>query len=118
MTLILRPMKNGVRFEHSDEDTETSVYIDKADTDEVMVRKLRRVIALTEGGQGTPWVEDAMASRLGPQPLAVVSTGQPPVGNGVPSPPSTNGWAAVYGPPKVPERLAGEVELVQPGEDA
>lgn len=102
MTLVLRPMKNGVRFEHADEDTETSVYIDKADTDEDMVRKLRRVIALVEG-----MAPKAPPMRVGVDPEETAVAVQ-----------STNGWAAVYGPPALPDRLQGEVELVQPGEDA
>ncbi|MFG3509670.1 hypothetical protein ACGF5F_29680 [Streptomyces sp. NPDC047821] len=118
MTLVLKT--KAVRFEWSDGDVESVVTLSSEDDQETLVRKLKRIIALVEGGQQTSWVEEAMASRLGPQPLAIVGTGEAPVGNGVPGPASqpTNGWAAVYGPPKPPEHWEGQVEIVKPEEGA
>lgn len=107
MTLVLRPGKTGVRFEFSDEDTETAINIEKTDTDEAMVRKLKRVINLVEGEQGPPAPPGVALAAYDETYKAIV--------NGPPEP--TNGWAK-FVPPAVPPHLEGEVELIKPGEDA
>ncbi|MFD6250283.1 hypothetical protein [Streptomyces roseolus] len=113
MTLTLRPTKTGLRFEYTDDDAETVVSIDKADTEADTVRKLKRVIALVEGEQGAPppGVPEYGVLRPG-------KTLSPHGTEAVPQTPPTNGWEAAYAPPALPERLKGEVELVPPGEDA
>jgi len=105
VTLTLRPTKTGLRFEYTDDDAETVVSIDKSDDETDTVRKLKRVIALVEGG------EAAEAPPTGPyrQPKYPALEALPPQ--------PTNGWQATYGPPALPDRLKGEVELIQPGED-
>ncbi|MFJ2176391.1 hypothetical protein ACIOHE_26310 [Streptomyces sp. NPDC087851] len=116
MTLILRATRDKVTFEWDDEEVFTSVTIKSDETDEAMVRKLKRVIALVEGETGSSWVEQTMASRLKPGPLAVFGTGEPPVGNGVPGP-VTNGWAVPVAAPELPEDRQGDYEIIRPGED-
>lgn len=105
MTLIMKTAKGAAIFEWADEDAETVVKIEPTDDDEVMVRKLKRIIALVEGEQAAlpPGVP---AYAMGPE--QVRKDRQP-----LPS----NGWAA-YAPPPVPPHLEGEIELVQPGEEA
>lgn len=106
MTLMMKTQSRGVvHFEWSDEDAETKISIEHTDPDEVMVRKLKRVIALVEGGQAP---KPAIAGWTGEVQSPAVSAGDVPMQTG-------NGWAA-YAPPEVPEHLQGEVELIPPGE--
>lgn len=105
MTLVMRTAKGAVSFEWSDEDAETVVKIEPTDADEVMVRKLKRVIALAAGEQPQPL---PVVESFPPEPRALISA--EPVQTG-------NGWAAAFAPPEVPERLQGEVELIPPGEE-
>ncbi|GAA4891055.1 hypothetical protein ACFPM3_20305 [Streptomyces coeruleoprunus] len=111
--MTLRLKTKSVRFELTDEDAETVVTLSSDDDQETLVRKLRRVIALVEGEPSGPQSTFLVDGSLNP----AVKTYGPVVGTGA-LPQPTNGWAAMYGPPALPERLEGEVELVQPGEDA
>lgn len=110
MTLVMRTAKGAVAFECSDEDAETVVKIEPTDTDEVMLRKLKRVIALVEGEQAAlpPGVPEYGVMNFGLAAAAI---------KGTPPAQPTNGWAA-YAEPKVPEHLAGEIEVIKPGEEA
>lgn len=95
MTLVLRLVRGAARFEWSDEDAETVVTVESADTDETIVRKLKRIITLLEGE---------------PEPRSAFLAGwtaSPPVHT---APPVTgNGWAA---PPELPEDRQGQWELI------
>jgi hypothetical protein len=111
MTLVMRTAKGAVSFEWNDEDAETVVKIEPTDTDEVMLRKLKRVIALVEGETHLVMRQDGRVEHEpGPLDNRTVVTINPNA--------ATNGWAAAYGPPKVPERLEGEIEVIKPGEEA
>jgi len=112
MTLVLRTAKGAVSFEWTDEDAETVVRIEPTDTDEVMLRKLKRVVALVEGEQ-EPMVTPQSEAALRAYTEAYTGlVGEPPR---LSQP--TNGWAAMA-EPKVPEHLADEVELIKPEEGA
>jgi hypothetical protein len=107
MTLLLKT--KAVRFEWSDGDVESVVTLSSDDDPETLVRKLKRVIALVEGGQAPnvsplPPAAEAVIKKAYEPSVAALATG--------------NGWAAVYGPPKPPEHWEGQVEIVKPGEDA
>jgi hypothetical protein len=95
----------NARFEWVDDDVESVVTLSSEDDEATLVRKLKRIVALVEGGQAQPTIKGWTGPVQGPE-----------VSGGDVLP--TNGWAASYGPPALPERLQGEVELIQPGEDA
>jgi hypothetical protein len=108
MTLSMKMFKDKVRFEWTDGEVESVVSLTAEDSEESALRKLKRVIALVEGGQV-------------PEPFAGVPLGaayKEAVAKAGEVEPPTNGWAAVYGPPKPPEHWEGQVEIVKPGEDA
>ncbi|MGA4942128.1 hypothetical protein [Streptomyces cinereoruber] len=94
----------NARFEWVDDDVESVVTLSSEDDEPTLVRKLKRIVALVEGGQA--------------QATVPVVVGVDPAGDAVVVQTPANGWAAAYGPPPVPEHLQGEVELIQPGEDA
>lgn len=107
--LTLRVTK-PVRVEWSDGDMETTVVLDPGDDQETLVRKLRKVLALVEGGQGKAALEKYT------QALRQVEESTRPQGGdaltGAVAAQPGNGWKALYEPPEVPERLKGEVELI------
>ena len=74
--------------------------------EEALIQTFKDVIAFVEGEQA-PQASGALRAPAGPGEYTV--SVEPATGNG---------WAAVYGPPALPARLQGEVELVQPGEGA
>lgn len=100
--LVMKMFKDKVRFEWSDGEVESVVTLTSGDSEESAMRKLKRVIALVEGEQAPPLFTPAAPSTSG----AVLMS----------SPQTGNGWAAVYGPPELPEDRKGVWELVQPGE--
>ncbi|TXS35082.1 hypothetical protein [Streptomyces sp. t39] len=99
MTLVLRTAKGAVSFEWTDDDAETVVRIEPTDPDEVMLRKLKRVIALVEGEQAPPTAFSALAQAAG-TPAAALATPQ-----------TGNGWAA-FAAPEIPE--GADYELMPP----
>lgn len=109
MTLVLKLTRDMAKFEVSDDDAETVVAITVNDDQDALLRKLKRVIALVEG--------EAPPTLVLPPPAVVrsVMDAKMPADREAQT---GNGWAAAYGPPEVPERLQGEVELIPPGEDA
>ena len=89
------------------EGTRTTVWdVSKGDGEEALIQTFKDVIAFVEGEQA-PQASGALRAPAGPGEYTV--SVEPATGNG---------WAAVYGPPALPARLQGEVELVQPGEGA
>lgn len=109
--LILRPTKTGVRFEFVDDDSETTVVLDKTDDDETMIRKLKKVLALA--APGADWTMRYSPSEMaspGPAPTAVglttASAGE-----------MTNGWKKYAAAPKMPDRLEGEIEIIEGGSE-
>ncbi|AXG81136.1 hypothetical protein [Streptomyces paludis] len=103
MALILRATRDKVTFEWEDEEVFTSVTIKSDETDEAMIRKLKRVIALVEGHDALP-VRD-------PVPPSLPTPYRPPVDT------STNGWAAPVSAPELPEDRQADYEIIRPGED-
>ncbi|MFC8490706.1 hypothetical protein ACFUJU_07850 [Streptomyces sp. NPDC057235] len=99
----------NARFEWVDDDVESVVTLSSDDDEAALVRKLKRIIALVEGEGAKPFISDWTGPVQGPEVSG---------GDVLPSQQPTNGWAAAYGPPAVPEHLQGEVELIQPGEEA
>jgi len=103
------------RFEWVDDDAEWVVTLSSEDDEPTLVRKLKRIVALVEGEQGQVVTRrvrtDVQAIKDWPGPAQ-----GPDVSGGDVQP--TNGWTATYAAPALPERLQGEVELIQPGEDA
>lgn len=106
--MSLKLKTKSVRFEFVDDDVESVVTLSSDDDEAILVRKMRRLIELVEVHQG----QEGNAALM---PLAERMTA--PAVTFVPPAP-TNGWAAAYGPPALPDRLKGEVELIPPGEDA
>lgn len=103
MTLIMKTAKGAVSFEWCDADAETVVRIEPTDEDEVMIRKLKRVIALVEG-EPVPRTAGAYGDTwTAPPPPGMVA----PVQTG-------NGWATMAAPPEIPE--GADYELIPPGE--
>jgi hypothetical protein len=104
-----------VRFEWADADVESVVTLSSGDDQETLVRKLKRIIELVEGQQGQEGAKMLRGIKGWTAPVQ-----GPDVSGGdiLPSQQPTNGWAATYAAPAVPEHLAGEVEYIQPGEDA
>jgi hypothetical protein len=100
----LKLKTKSVRFEFMDDDVESVVTLSSDDDQDILVRKLKRIIALVEGEQGAP------PPKVAPLPQGVSDA----LEKAYDAPPVTNGWAA----PVPPARWAGEVELIQPGEDA
>jgi hypothetical protein len=110
MTLSMKMFKDKVRFEWTDGEVESVVSLTAEDSEESALRKLKRVIALVEGGSETGRAVQKYLEAL-PRPAGATL-------NVAAAPQPTNGWAAVYGPPKPPEHWEGQVEIVKPGEDA
>lgn len=107
MTISLTIGRDSFKICHR-EGARTTVWdVSKNDSEESLIQTFRDVIAFVEGGQAAPvsWHE-----ALGPQRVVGRAEGVAPEQ-------PTNGWAA-YAAPEIPEHLKGEVELVQPGEDA
>jgi len=94
------------------EGARTTVWdVSKNDSEESLIQTFRDVIAFVRSSE-------LRADYSGPNGEEL-RVGVDPAGDGVAIVQSpTNGWAAAYGPPALPERLQGEVELIQPGEDA
>lgn len=109
MTLSLTIGRDSFKICHR-EGARTTVWdVSKNDSEETIVQTFKDVIAFVEGGQAQGWIEEALprpGKTLSPHGTEVVPQVQP-----------TNGWAA-YAAPEIPEHLKGEIELVQPGEDA
>lgn len=105
MTLTMKTYSKGVtRFEWSDEDAETTITVESTDTEEAMVRKLKRVVALVEGREPLPVRE----------PGAML----PPASQAAPAPAVGNGWASIVpaAAPELPDDRKGEWELIPQGE--
>lgn len=102
--LILRPTKSGVKFEWSDDDSETVVTLDKSDDDETMVRKLRKVLSLAEPEDVAHPPRDKVGDVFRDAAKRSASYQQP-----------ANGWKK-YEAPQVPDRLKGDVEMIEEGE--
>jgi succinyl-CoA synthetase alpha subunit len=114
MTLELKLTRVLARFEFNDEDAETVVTVSENDDQEALLRKLKRVVALVEGETAVDGIPMKRAGTLAGAP--VLQVGPYPIGQG-PTPEQVgNGWAAVYGPPEVPE--GADYELIPPGEEA
>ncbi|KUJ70787.1 hypothetical protein ACZ90_00255 [Streptomyces albus subsp. albus] len=94
MALTLITGRGTASFDTGDDVVVTLRVIDPP---EVLLRKLRRVVALSESDPG----------GVDTVPPSV------PVLAGEPQGDFSNGWAAMAAP-KLPERLAGEVELIDP----
>jgi hypothetical protein len=104
MPLIMKTSPKGVaRFEWSDDEAETTVTVEASDPEDVIVRKLKRVIALVDG-------EPPLPQRMPGLALEVAQMASP-----APAPAQGNGWAAVT-PPELPEDRKGEWELYPPKE--
>jgi hypothetical protein len=95
MALVMKLGRAAVRFEWSDGEVESTVTVAFKDDQEVLVRKLKRVIALVEGSAQAlqQWVAEQA-------PTAV------PLGTEYKA-----AKAAVLEPPVLPVRLKGSVEL-------
>lgn len=106
--LTMKMFRTRVEFEWDDQEVNSTVTISDQDDQDSVIRKLKRVIALVEGEQAEPRLNVTKYPTMRPVAAERMADEAPP----------TNGWAAAYGPPKVPEHLEGEVELVQPGEGA
>lgn len=104
--MSLKLKTKSVRFEWVDDDVESVVTLSSEDDEATLVRKLKRIIELVEVQQAQEGNAALMRIGIDPAGDAVVAVQQP-----------TNGWAA-YAAPEIPEHLKGEIELVQPGEDA
>lgn len=98
-----------VRFELVDDEQETTITLSSDDDQETICRKLRRVLSLTEPEMEEPaptheqvWV----GKDLTPSGYVDGAKIEPRPGNG---------WAK-YAKPEVPERLKGEVEMIEEGE--
>lgn len=101
--LTMKTFTRGqVRFEWADEEVESVVSVSPQDDQETIVRKLKRVLALVEG---EPEPRSPFLAGWTKQVTAPESTFPP-----------GNGWAAMAAP-ELPDRLQGEVELIQPGEE-
>ncbi|MFD5107141.1 hypothetical protein [Streptomyces cinereoruber] len=112
MTLSLTIGRDTFKICHK-EGARTTVWdVSKNDSEEALIQTFRDVIAFVEGGQAQEG-NAALLQAVKDWPAPVQG---PDVSGGDVLP--TNGWAAAYGPPPVPEHLQGEVELIQPGEDA
>lgn len=103
----------NARFEWVDDDVESVVTLSSVDDEATLVRKLKRIIELVEVHQGQEG-NAALLNVVPPLPRGAASALDKAYEGTV----ATNGWAAAYGPPALPERLLGEVELIPPGEDA
>ena len=114
MTLSLTIGRDSFKLCHK-EGARTTVWdVSKNDSEESLIQTFKDVIEFVELGrarEGNGALLNAIADWTGPVQGPEVSGGdvQP-----------TNGWAAyvAHEAPELPERLLGEVELVQPGEDA
>jgi len=104
----LKLKTKSVRFEWVDDDAEWVVTLSSEDDEPTLVRKLKRIVALVEGGQA-----EAL-DVVPPLPRGVANALDRAYEGTV----AANGWAAAFQAPALPERLQGEVELIQPGEDA
>lgn len=91
MALEMRATGKAVRFEYHDDEASTVVVLSPDEDQEVLVRKLRRVIALVEGVPRITYPTD-VREFLGPQKA---------VGRALER-------------PEIPEHLKGEVELEEP----
>lgn len=121
MTLTMKPGKTPVIFEYDDGVVSSSVKLLPADDEATLIAKLRRVIALAAEGRALtdfPQAELRANVLSAPRP---VDAGHPDHGAMAAVPPGavtvTNGWAAYAAQaPEIPERLRGEVELIEGGE--
>ncbi|MFK4187285.1 hypothetical protein ACI2L4_25230 [Streptomyces sparsogenes] len=91
MALTLTIGRGQVRVDTGDDVTVT---LRPTDDEPTLIRKLRRIIDLAEGAS------------------AVVSSVPASPDHGVAAAPVGNGWAAMA-PPELPDRLRGEVELIE-----
>ena len=108
MALTMRMFRTRVEFEWDDQEVNSTVTISDQDDQDAVIRKLKRVIALVEG---------ANAGRAAPAHVLPPRMGEIGHYGGIDAPAQTgSSWAAVYGPPPLPEHLVGEVELVPPEE--
>lgn len=106
MTISLTIGRDSLKICHK-EGARTTVWdVSKNDSEESIVQTFKDVIAFVEAGQEPP------APKVNPLPAGVTAALDKAY-----APQATNGWAA-YAPPEVPDHLKGEVELIQPGEDA
>ncbi|UQA91622.1 hypothetical protein [Streptomyces halobius] len=95
--------RTPVKFELSDDLVETSVVLSEQDSEETLVAKLKRIVALVEGEPRPEPVgasPDTWPYPKRPEPQAEAVT--------------TNGWKR-YAKPDPPERWTGEVELIEDG---
>lgn len=96
---VITPRNGTVRFVVTDDDCESSVALAKGDAQEDVMRKLAKVLHLL-GSPAAPPPPPAYAQVQAPEP------GPPPV--------TGNTWARYA---EVPDRLKGEVELIEEGEE-
>ncbi|MGK5530871.1 hypothetical protein [Streptomyces sp. URMC 129] len=100
--LTMKPGRSEVTFLIQDEDTETKIVLSVEDGKEALLRKLHRVGMLADPGSETA-VKAATLGAVAPGDFRS------------PPPQTGNGWA-VFAQPELPDRLAGEVELIDPEE--
>jgi hypothetical protein len=88
--------RTPVRFELNDGLVETTITLYADDSEQLLVEKLKRVVALSEGR---------------PAPLSVTHVSEP-----APAPQTGNGWAGVVqtAPPELPEDRKAEWEYMPP----
>lgn len=107
MGLYLDVTSGDAVFRWDDDEAETTVPVKTGDTDEVMVRKLKRIIALMEGPALPPH-----PAPLGDTGGALIRAAKASAGY-----PPTLGWTKpLTEPPPVPE--GADYELIPPGEGA
>lgn len=89
MPLEMKRAKDGVRFEFADGEAETTVTLLPEDDQDTLVRKLRRIIALTEGEQPQEWrpifqspAGDTISVPVRTAPEAPPMLGEEQIGNG------------------------------------
>ena len=111
MTLSLTIGRESFKICHR-EGARTTVWdVSKNDSEESLIQTFRDVIAFVEGEQAHEGAA-ALLQAVKDWPVPVQG---PEVSGGDVQP--TNGWAAAFEPPALPERLKGEVEFIRPGED-
>lgn len=106
--LTLKPTKNGCRFEIADEDSETIVSLSTEDDEQTLLRKLHRVTRVVAERTAIP-LRPPLPVR---EPWDEQPVSPPDFG---PTPATSGGW---HKAPELPERLKGEVELIDRSEDA
>lgn len=102
MRLNLKATK-PVRFELVDDESETIITVSPEDDQETICRKLRKVLSLAEPELAPQTAREKIGLDM-PKYMETTTVGQP-----------ANGWKR-YEAPQVPDRLKGDVELIEEGE--